>query len=108
MKKTLNLVLCATVLSAPLLALAAPGVGGDVLISGNKAGKVTVIGGDLKIGLGPIRGGELNMTAAANVNSVVVNGGEIKGKVTIVDNEAGEVRAIGGLANVNSLVVNAK
>jgi hypothetical protein len=101
MKKLLVLCTTAALLGASFAAAAAPGVGGDVTIANNKAGKVTVC-------ICPFKGGELNMTAAANVNSVVVNGGEIKGKVTIANNTAGDVTAVGGLANVNSLIVNKK
>lgn len=108
MKKILGLTLGAALLGASLATSAAPGVGGDVTITNNKAGKVTVTGGSGSVGIGPFKGGELNMTAAANVNSVVVNGGEIKGKVTISNNKADDVTATGGLANVNSLVVNNK
>lgn len=108
MKKLLVLCTTAALLGASFAAAAAPGVGGDVTIANNKAGKVTVVGGKGSVGIGPFKGGELNMTAAANVNSVVVNGGEIKGKVTIANNTAGDVTAVGGLANVNSLIVNKK
>ncbi len=108
MNKTFIHSIAAALVLSCAAASAAPGVGGDVTITGNRAGKVTVIGGSGSVGIGPFKGGELNMTAAANVNSVVVNGGEIKGKVTISDNRAGDVMAIGGLANVNSLVVNKK
>ncbi len=108
MNKMLTLCTSLALLGASFAASAAPGVGGDVTITNNKAGKVTVIGGSGSVGIGPFKGGELNMTSAANVNSVVVNGGEIKGKVTIADNKAGDVMAIGGLATVNSLVVNKK
>ena len=108
MKKLFIRALACTLFLGSVAASAAPGVGGDVTITGNRAGKVTVVGGSGSVGIGPFKGGELNMTAAAHVNSVVVNGGEIKGKVTISDNRAGDVTAVGGMASVNSLVVNNK
>jgi hypothetical protein len=110
MKKILNLVLCASVLGTSMGAFAAPdaAVDGNVTIRGNKAGNVTTRGGSLSIGKGLWKAGELDMSAGANVNSVVVNGGAIKGNVTIRDNEVGDVTATGGMINVNSLVVNSK
>jgi hypothetical protein len=108
MKTMFNTVAAALTLALPLLATAAPAVDGDVVISGNRAGTVTTGGGKLTIGKGIFKFGELDMSAGANVNSVVVNGGSIKGSVTVKDNIVKDVNAIGGMANVNSLVVNSK
>ncbi|WP_300451721.1 hypothetical protein [Accumulibacter sp.] len=94
-------------LAFPLLAGAAPAVGGDITITNNTAGKVTVIGGRASGGVGPLKG-ELNMTSAAYVNSAVVNGGSVAGKITVSNNRTKDVLAIGGVAAVNSVVVNAK
>jgi hypothetical protein len=106
MKKFIQLVVSVAALSAPLLAAAAPAVDGDVVISGNRAGTITAGGGKLTIGKGIFKFGELDMSTGVNANSVVVNGGSIKGSVTVKDNVVKDINAIGGMVNVNSLVVN--
>lgn len=97
----------AATLCFPLLVSAAPAVGGDITVTNNTAGKVTVIGGKLSAGLGPVSA-SLNLQSAAYVNSVAINGGSVGGKITVANNKAGNVTAIGGLAAVNSVVVNAR
>lgn len=97
----------AATLCFPLLALAAPAVGGDITVSNNKAGNVTVIGGKVSAGVGPVSA-SLNLQSKAYVNSIAVNGGSVGGKITVANNKAGNVTAIGGLAAVNSVVVNAR
>lgn len=86
--------------------IAAPGIGGDATVKGNKAGTVVVSGGKGSVGLGPIKGGSVDLTAGANVNSIVVKGGRIEGSATVVDNTADTVVSTGGQANVNSIVVS--
>ncbi|QLH49953.1 MAG: hypothetical protein HWD57_09295 [Candidatus Accumulibacter cognatus] len=107
MKNSHSKIVASVALVLPILAGAAPAVGGDITITNNIAGKVTVIGGSASGGVGPLKG-ELNMTAAAYVNSAVVNGGSVTGKITVSNNRAKDVLAIGGVAAVNSVVVNAK
>jgi hypothetical protein len=87
-------------------AWAGPMVGGDVTIKGNRAGKVVTSGAKGSVGLGPLKGGQIDSAAGTNVNSVVVKGGSISGKVTVMDNRAGDVYTSGAAqSNVNSLVV---
>jgi hypothetical protein len=86
--------------------MAAPGIGGDATVKGNKAGTVVVTGGKGSVGLGPIKGGSVDMTSGANVNSIVVKGGKIGGSATVVDNKADTVVSTGGQANVNSIAVS--
>jgi hypothetical protein len=97
-----------TALVAALLtvsAFAAPGIGGSATIKNNKAGTVVVTGGKGSVGLGPLKGGEVDLSAGANVNSIVVKGGKIGRTATVVDNKADTVISTGGQANVNSIVV---
>jgi hypothetical protein len=107
MKTIQAMAVMALALATSLAAMAGPSVGGDVTIKGNKTGKVITSGvGKGSVGLGPFKGGEADLSAGANVNSVVVKGGKIDGKVTLIDNKTGDVITSGGAtANVNSLVL---
>lgn len=89
--------------TASLSAAAAPAVGGAVTVTGNKVGNVVAIGAKVDV-----KAVAVDATAGANVNSVVVKGGEVKGAITVTDNEAGHVVAIGGLVNANSVYVSTK
>lgn len=86
-------------------ASAAPGIDGSAIVKGNKAGSVVVTGGKGSVGLGPIKGGSVDLTAGANVNSIVVKGGQIGGTAAVTDNKVTSVVSTGGQANVNSIVV---
>jgi hypothetical protein len=89
---------------------AAPEIAGSstVNISNNKAKNVTVGGGEGTAGKalgGLVKGVEVKMNSEANVNSLVVNDGKVNGKVNITGNDAQDVKAIGGRANVNSVIL---
>jgi hypothetical protein len=91
-------------------AYAAPEIAGSstVNISNNKAKNVTVAGGQGTAGKalgGLVKGAEVKMNGEANVNSLVVNDGKVKGKVNITGNDAQDVKALGGRANVNSVIL---
>ena len=86
---------------------AAPEVSGTVNITGNKAKGIATGGGSAKVtGItSKLIGGSASMNGVANVNSVVLNDGKITGKVNVMNNEAKDVKAVGGTANVNSLII---
>jgi hypothetical protein len=95
------------VIGFALHASAAPEVTGTVNITGNKAKNITTGGGNVKASgiAGKLIGASANMNGVANMNSVVLNDGKISGKVNVTGNTAEDVKAIGGTANVNSLVL---
>lgn len=73
-----------------------------ITLSKNKATDVTVGGG--KVG---IKVAEIEMSGVANVNSVNITGSKvIDSHISLMDNEATGIRAIGGTANVNSVNIN--
>jgi len=91
-------------------ALAAPEIAGTVTIRNNKASNIVAGGGSLDIGkLGGKGKGlaGLSLNGAANVNSLVMydNNAKVGGTVLIENNKADGVYAIGGTANVNSVVM---
>lgn len=87
-------------------ASAAPGIDGSATVKGNKAGSVVVTGGKGSgAGIGPIKMGSVDLTAGANVNSIVVKGGQIGGTAAVTDNKVTSVVSTGGQANVNSILV---
>lgn len=74
----------------------------EITVSGNKARGVMAGGGSASFKVGAIE-----MDGMANVNSVNITGSEVKGsKITVMDNEAANIKAIGGTANVNSVNIN--
>lgn len=97
------------VIGFALHASAAPEVSGTVNITGNKAKNITTGGGNVKAtGIASkLVGASASMNGVANVNSVVLNdsNAKISGKVNVTGNTAEDVKAIGGTANVNSLVL---
>ena len=91
-------------------ALAAPEISGTVSIRGNTASKIVAGGGSLDIGKiagGLGKAGSLSLNGAANVNSLVMydSNAKVGGTVTIESNKADNVYAVGGTANVNSVVM---
>ena len=90
--------------------LAAPEISGTVTVEKNQAKNVVAVGGSMEAGKvlgGVAKGAEGKMTGVANVNSVVLNdsNAKISGTVAITGNKADGVYAIGGTANVNSVVM---
>ena len=107
-----GIVVATTVIFLSAGAFAAPTIGpqANVNVTGNTAKNVTTGGGNGKVEIRPggfkVGEGEVNMTGVANVNSLVIKGdGEVNGTVSIVDNVAEGINAIGGTANVNSVVL---
>ena len=86
-------------------ALAAPGIDGNATVKGNTAGAVVSAGGKGNVTLGPVKAGEVDLTAGVNVNSIVVKGGKIKGNASVLENTAESVYTLGSPVNVNSIVV---
>lgn len=71
-------------------------------MSGNKATNVLAGGG--KAG---IKVAEVSMEGVANVNSINITGSKIRNSdITVTGNEATDIKAIGGTANVNSVNIN--
>jgi hypothetical protein len=111
MKSISALILAAAVVALPAAAFAAPEIaaGATVTIKNNKASNIVAGGGSLDIGkvAGPIKVGSASLTGIANVNSLVMydSNARVGGTVTIDGNEAKHVYAIGGTANVNSVVM---
>ena len=107
MKKNLLLALSvgAALAAGPLAATAAPEISSKVNVTDNKAKNITSAGGGLSVGIGPIKGGKLEANGTANVNSLVVYEGKVKGNINISKNEADDVKALGSTANVNSLIL---
>jgi hypothetical protein len=105
MKTIRQLAIATLAIAAAFGALAGPSVGGDVTIKGNKSGSVVVTGGKGSVGLGPLKGGEVDLSAGANVNSAVIKGGKVGGSVNVIDNKSDSVVTTGGQANVNSFVM---
>lgn len=105
MNKLHTLALAATTALVTFSASAAPGIDGSATVKNNKAGTVVVTGGKGSVGLGPLKGGEVDLTSGANVNSIVVKGGKIGGTALVTDNKVDTVVSTGGQANVNSIVV---
>jgi hypothetical protein len=103
--KALQTLAAAALTLATTLAVAAPEIGGSVTIKGNKAKNIVVTGGSGSVGIGPFKGGSLDMAASANINSVVVKNGKIGGSVNIIDNKAQDLTITGAAANVNSVVL---
>ncbi|MEO8151648.1 MAG: hypothetical protein ABI605_01165 [Rhizobacter sp.] len=95
-----------TTLALSAVALAAPGIDGSATVRNNKVGVVVVSGGKGSVGLGPFKGGDIDLSAGANVNSIVVKGGKIGGSAIVEGNKADTVVSTGGQANVNSIVVS--
>ncbi len=115
MNPTFITVLASLAIALPLSAGAAPKIlqGATVNIKENKATNVKGVGGSLSASAGALflglqagPQGSLDMSAEANVNSVVMRGdAEIGGTVNLERNEATDIMAIGGRANVNSLIM---
>jgi hypothetical protein len=103
--KALQTFAAASLALAATFASAAPEIGGSVTVSGNKAKNIVVTGGSGSVGIGPFKGGSLDMAASANINSVVVKDGKIGGSVRIVNNKAEDLTITGAAANVNSVVL---
>ena len=108
MNTILAIAVGAALLVASVAASAAPEITGSaqVTVSGNKAKNIVAAGGNVEAsGLTKLVSGSVSLTGVANVNSLVVNDGKVAGRVTITKNEADGVYAIGGTANVNSVVL---
>lgn len=73
-----------------------------ITVAGNKANDITAGGGKASMKIA-----DVTMDGTANVNSVNITGSKIRdSEISVVDNEATGVRAIGGTANVNSVNIN--
>lgn len=74
----------------------------QITVANNKASNITAGGG--KVG---IKVASVEMAGVANVNSVNITGSKVDGStISVIGNEADNVRAIGGTANVNSVNIN--
>jgi hypothetical protein len=108
MKSLPALILTVAAAGLSVGAAAAPEISGAVSIRNNKASNIVVGGGNLDIGkIAGLKGANLSLQSAANVNSLVMYdpNSRVSGVVSIQGNDAKDVFAIGGTANVNSVVM---
>lgn len=109
MKAILTLIVAVSAATLSAQALAAPEISGTVAISNNKAQNINVGGGSAGGGKLPFVGDtvHVDLTSVANINSLVMNdtNAKVSGTVAIKGNDARDVLAIGGTANVNSVVM---
>jgi hypothetical protein len=106
MKSISALILAVATALLSTATLAAPEISGTVSIKNNKATNVITGGGSLDVG--GIKGlAGASMNGVANVNSLVMHdaNAKVSGTVSIEGNDARDIKAIGGTANVNSVVM---
>lgn len=88
---------------------AAPAVGGDIIVANNKVGAVVVLSAKAKIGVGipglfmPQVGIPLNFKTH-NINSIIIDGGHVRGDVQIIDSHTPSWMILGKGSNVNTVL----